>query len=130
MKEAAHRSGRRKNEDQDTRNNKDGTAHRGNQTTQVVDVASPLRLTKDPLRLDIGPFLGLLANKTVSPVLGLIPGRVGMGGAVLSMDANGETLKNIFGPQSVEYVCPFGGYGCTEGVSKTVARNPDMKMAR
>ena len=33
-------------------------------------------------------------------------------------------------PQRVEYVCPFGGYGCTKGVSQAAARNPDMKMAR
>ena len=33
-------------------------------------------------------------------------------------------------PQKVEYVCPFGGYGCTKGVSQAVACNPDVKMAR
>ena len=31
--------------------------------------------------------------------------------------------------QTVEYVCPFGGYGCTKGVSQPAARNQDMKMA-
>ena len=43
--------GARKNQDQDTRNNRDGTAHRGNQTTQVVGSGQPTEANQGPAKV-------------------------------------------------------------------------------
>ena len=102
-------------------------------------MASPLRLTKD--LLGICPFLGLLANRTVSPVRGLIPGSMGMGGAVLSMGANGEALRSpTWASRGILHVIMFHkgwnmyarlvGMDAPREFPKLRLCNPDMKMAR
>ena len=148
---AAHRAGRvkahiagkahgaSKNEDQDNGNNRDGTAHRSNQATQVVGSGQPTEADQGPAK--DRPIPRATGKQDCQPSSRADPWKCGDGWSCAVNGCKwGGPKKTYLGlerhfaryhvPQRVEYVCPFGGYGCTKGVSQAAARNPDMKMAR
>ena len=147
---AAHRAGRVKahiadkahgackNEDQDNRNNRDGTAHRSNQATWVVGSGQPTEADQGPAKDRPIPRPTGKQDCQFSPRAD--PWKFGDGWSCAVNGCKwGGSKKTYLGlkrhfahhhvPQRVEYVCPFGGYGCNKGVSQAAALNPDMKMA-
>ena len=148
---AAHRAGRVKahiadkahgackNEDQGNRYNQDGTAHRSSQATRVVGSGQPTKA--DPRPAKDRPIPRATGKQDCQPSPRADPWKYGDGWSCAVNGCKwGGPKKTYLGlerhfarhhvPQRVEYVCPFGGYGCTKGVSQAAARNPDMKMAR
>ena len=148
---AAHRAGRvkahiagkahgaSKNEDQGNRYNRDGTAHRSNQATRVVGSGQPTEADQGPAK--DRPIPRATGKQDCQPSPRADPWKYGDGWSCAVNGCKwGGPKKTYLGlerhfarrhvPQRVEYVCPFGGYGCTKGVSQAAARNPDVKMAR
>ena len=93
-----------KNEDQDNSKNRDGTAHRSNQATHVVDSGQPTEADQGHAKDRPIPR----ATGKQDPARGLISGSMGMGGVVLSMGANGEALKRpTWASRGILYVIMF-----------------------
>ena len=130
-----------KNDDQDNRNNRDGTAHRSNKATRVVGSGQPTEADQGPPK--DRPIPRATGKQDCQPSPRSDPWKYGDGWSCAVNGCNWRGpkktylgLKRHFArhhvPQRVEYmyVCPFGGYECTKGVSQTATRNPDTKMAR
>ena len=121
------------------RNNRGGTAHRSNQATRVVGSGQPTEADQGPAK--DRPIPRAIGKQDCQPSPRADPWKFGDGWSCAVNGCKwGGPKKTYLGlerhfarqhvPQRVEYVCPFGGYGCTKGVSQAAARNPDMEMAR